>query len=724
MKPASSSTFQIASYKFDQKALQQLEDNLWVKNLWPLVYILSDHKRKEAYIGESANALNRLNNHLRNDQKSKLNNLHLITSDKFNKSATLDIESNLISYMSGDGKYKLLNGNAGIANHNYYQKDEYFDLFKRIWIELKDEDITIQSLKEIDNSDLFKYSPYKTLTNEQYNAVGDILETIVQGNYKSIMVDGSAGTGKTVLAIFLIKLLVTRIDDLFDYEDSIDDINWIAALKRKYPKPKVALVVPMTSLRKTLKNVFRNISGLNAKMVVGPTEITKEKYDILLVDEAHRLKWRKNLTGYGAFDQGNQRLGLDKYEGTALDWVLLQSSHQILFYDADQSIKPSDVRKERFDELRQSAKFIKLTSQLRVKGGTDYINYVNRLLHARMTVAEPIFENEAYELELFESLQPLLDKLAAKEEEHGLSRLVAGFAWEWKSKNTAAIDIEIEGIQLRWNSNNIDWINSENALNEVGCIHTTQGYDLNYTGIIFGKEISYDPHQDEIVIIPEHYHDTKGKSGIKDPSILKAYIINIYKTLMYRGIKGTYVYVCDDNLRAYFKKHLKTHGATTSTLKILAANEVQPYINSVPFYDLQVAAGPFSALQSVDNLEWVELPSPFKASENYFVCQVVGESMNRIIPNGAYCLFKKYSGGSRVGKIVLVQHYNIQEADFGAGYAIKEYHSQKTAHEGTWKHDSIILKAKSNDPTFEDIILEESELESLQVLGVFVSILG
>ncbi|MCB0557242.1 MAG: GIY-YIG nuclease family protein, partial [Phaeodactylibacter sp.] len=83
MKEAPSpDTFHIASYRFNRKSLRQLENNLWVKNLWPLVYILSDENRKEAYVGESTNALNRLRNHLQNPQKSKLSNLHLITSDK------------------------------------------------------------------------------------------------------------------------------------------------------------------------------------------------------------------------------------------------------------------------------------------------------------------------------------------------------------------------------------------------------------------------------------------------------------------------------------------------------------------------------------------------------------------------------------------------------------------------------------------------------------------
>jgi len=118
-------SLQVSKHTFDKESVKNLEDNLWVKNLWPLIYIISDDTLGEAYIGESTNAISRLQNHLANKQRSKLNKLHLITSNKFNKSAALDIESNLISYMAGDGKYLLQNGNSGLANHNYYQKDQY-----------------------------------------------------------------------------------------------------------------------------------------------------------------------------------------------------------------------------------------------------------------------------------------------------------------------------------------------------------------------------------------------------------------------------------------------------------------------------------------------------------------------------------------------------------------------------------------------------------------------
>lgn len=721
--PLFSDSLFISKFKFNRDSIKNIEDNLWVKNLWPLVYIISDDNLKEAYIGESTNAISRMTNHFSNSERNKLSNLHLITCDKFNKSATLDIESNLIKYISADGKFKLQNGNVGLALHNFYQKEEYFKLFSLIWSELKKEDITLQNLKEIDNSDFFKYSPYKALTNDQYNSINKIIDILVNNRTNSIFVDGSAGTGKTIVAVFLMKLLNTDFNTLFDVNDleTTDEIDLISSLKSKYPNPRVALVVPMTSLRKTLKMVFKNVKGLSASMVIGPSEVAKEKYDILLIDEAHRLRRRQNITNYKSFDDNNKLLGLSN-NGTELDWILMQSENQIFFYDAAQSIKPSDISKGVFDNLLKKSTKIKLQSQLRVKGGSDYITYVDKLLHTSLSTSEVIFNSKDYEFFLFDSLSPLIAKLNEKESEFGLCRLVAGFSWPWVSKGKKVHDIEIEGHQLTWNKENIEWINSSNAINEVGCIHTTQGYDLNYTGIIFGKEISYDFATDQIVIRPENYYDSKGKNGIKDPAILKAYIVNIYKTLMYRGIRGTYVYVCDDNLREYFKKHISIFKQEIP-FRILLPNEIKPFINCVPLYDISVAAGTFSELQQSSNFQWIELPNPYKARKDYFVCKVTGESMNKIIPSDSWCLFKKDPGGSREGKIVLVEHYDIQDSDFGAGYTVKSYHSEKEISDDSWSHKAIILKPLTNASNYKDIILQEDQVRGLRVVGIFVGIL-
>ncbi|UPT72295.1 MAG: hypothetical protein M0D53_04140 [Flavobacterium sp. JAD_PAG50586_2] len=145
---------------------------------------------------------------------------------------------------------------------------------------------------------------------------------------------------------------------------------------------------------------------------------------------------------------------------------------------------------------------------------------------------------------------------------------------------------------------------------------------------------------------------------------------------MYRGIRGTFIYACNKELNKYLKENIDTYKKEIP-FRILPFKDVKPYVNAVPLVDITAAAGNFSDLQQHSELDWIELPTNVSAKEGYFVCKVVGESMNTKIDNGAYCLFRKDTGGSREGEIVLVEHYSIQDSDFGAGYTIKEYHSQK-----------------------------------------------
>jgi DUF2075 family protein len=353
------------------------------------------------------------------------------------------------------------------------------------------------------------------------------------------------------------------------------------------------------------------------------------------------------------------------------------------------------------------------------------VDYINKLLNSELNQFDKIYQSKEYEFVLFDSIEEMIKQIKIRDSEHGLSRMVAGYSWEWKSKKDKnSQDIYIENVALQWNSVSEDFINSKNALNEVACIHTTQGYDLNYAGVIFGKEISYDKEKNEIVVIKENYFDKRGKPSKNDPSKLKDFIVNIYKTIMLRGIRGTYVYVCDDNLREYFAKHIElTHA--TKTINYLSNTDVLPYINSIPVYDLSAAAGSFSELQNVpvEDTDWIELPPRYRSSKDLFACKVVGESMNKIIPDGSLCLFRKYSGGSRNGKIVLVESTSIQDKDFGSNYTVKEYTSTKNVGDDQWHHQSITLKPLSYDPKFEDIIIPEDELIDFRVIGIFECVL-
>jgi DUF2075 family protein len=167
---------------------------------------------------------------------------------------------------------------------------------------------------------------------------------------------------------------------------------------------------------------------------------------------------------------------------------------------------------------------------------------------------------KGYELCLFDNIHDFVRELKKREQSYSLCRMVAGYAWKYISlKNPSLYDITIGDFHAKWNSKAIEWTTSPEAIDEVGTIHTVQGCELNYAGVIFGPEISYDKHKNEIIILNEHYHDRSGKAGITDPAELKRYIINIYKTLMMRGIKGSFVYACNKELQEYFARHMYTY---------------------------------------------------------------------------------------------------------------------------------------------------------------------
>lgn len=721
-------------YDFNKYSLTKIEQNTWVKNQWPLVYFIHNETIKLAYVGESTNASSRIKNHLANPERCKLNKISIIGSDKFNKSATLDIESSLIQYITAEGTYKLQNGNYGLINHNYYQQDLYKNHFKQIWNTLIEKKIVTKSLTDIENSELFKYSPYKSLNEDQYNSVLQILGGLTSNKSNKIFISGSAGTGKTILATYLMKLLTTEVGNIQLEEfndDELREINYIKAFREKYPNAKIGLVIAMTSLRESLENVFKKIPGLKSSMVINPSGTFKsnEKYDLLIVDEAHRLRQYKNISWMGAFKKNNQKLGLDD-NGTELDWIIANSKNQIFFYDSAQSVKPSDVNPSGFGKLlnEQNTLLLELKSQMRVEGGNNYIQFVDDLLHVkRKDISQ--FQIENYEMFLFNDFNDLQVELNKREQEFGLCRMIAGYSWPWQSNPKSipkpaedVYDIELDGLKFKWNSTDKDWINSPNAYNEIGCIHTTQGYDLNYTAVIFGKEINYNKENNCIEIDPKKYFDINGKKGISDPALLKSFIINIYKTIMYRGIKGTFLYACNKELREYLSQHIHTFKKEIP-FRILNLDEVKPYVNSIPLVDISAAAGNFSELQNHNELTWVELPINISVKKGYFICKVLGESMNQIIPNGSYCLFKLDDGGTRNGKIVLVESTGIHDNEFGSSYTVKEYQSIKTITENGWKHDKITLKPKSTNTEYTDIQLVEDDLNNFKVVGIFEKVI-
>lgn len=567
--------FLIKQYDFSDSGKNELSLSDKGKN-WPVVYLI--HNNTDMYIGETSSAYYRMEQHLKNKARKNLKKIEIIFDSEFNKSAILDIEQSLIQLASADGKFKLQNLNGGQSEkHNYYERERYINKISFIWQELQNKGLANKSYEDIKNSDIFKYSPYNTLTSEQsevaFSIITNMLLSLENKKQGLSIIKGSVGTGKTILLINILFKIISAQNTYYDDSDNEDDLT--NALKiihdiRQYVKTnkqiKIGFVVPMTSLRQTMKKVFHTIgNGLSASMVIGPQDVVKDTYDVLIVDEAHRLLRRKNLTAYGSFDDICKKLDLDPMTATQLDFIIKSSKYQILVYDNKQTVKGSDLTDEQFNmainPFINNTYTYYLTTQMRCEGGSTYISYVEDILNCQVEQKQTVID---YDFKLFADVEQMINRIKELDKVYGLCRVAAGYSWKWISKNCKSYaeavskklyDIDICDHKYIWNMTNKEFIISKNAINEIGCIHTLQGYDLNYIGVIFGKEIDYDIKNDRIIINRNNFYDTKVASGIDDKT-LKEYIINSYKVIMTRGIKGCYVYVYNNNLRDYLSKFI------------------------------------------------------------------------------------------------------------------------------------------------------------------------
>jgi len=564
--------FELVEIPFDQESVVSWSMLNVLASDWPVVYVLKNDI--DVYVGETINALARFQQHLSSSTKKNLSRAQIVLSPKFNKSVCLDLEAQLIGLLAADGEHRVLNANAGIANGNYYDREGYRADFQELFEQLVEKGLLSQSIPEIINSNLFKYSPFKSLTSDQAVAVKGILDQILKSksaNQSSkIVIQGDPGTGKTIIAIYMMKLLKDIAN--LSHEIIVDDDSIFAEYMTRTNRDllsdyKVGLVIPQMSLRATLSKVFSKTPGLSKKMILKPFSVgtSNEKWDLLIVDEAHRLSMRANQsfpTLNTLYVYINEKLfGKDDLKYTQLDWIEAQSSIQVLLLDPEQSIRTADLPRDLIDEVIAKAKsvgtYFKLHSQLRVSAGQDYVGFIQKIF-TEAPIPNPGFG--AYDFRFFDSFREMREAVLEKNEEAGLSRVLAGYAWKWQSKKDHNMpDIEIEGLQLFWNRTDKDWINSEGSENEIGSIHTIQGYDLNYAGVIIGNDIGLDPVTKRIIFRRDHYFDSKGilnnrKLGITytDDDILQ-FVLNIYRVLLTRGIKGTFVYVCDPELRALLK---------------------------------------------------------------------------------------------------------------------------------------------------------------------------
>lgn len=563
-------------FSFDQEGAEKIKSSVDKGQNWPVVYILNGDK--EAYVGETNNAYKRMGQHLENQKRSVMTHILLLLNDSFNKSATLDIENKLIQFMHADGKFELQNENAGQSvQHNYYQRGLYEQCFQDIWNELKRKKLANKTLYEINNSEIFKYSPYKELTEDQFSCVERLLavtgKSLEQNLSYKMVIQGGAGTGKTVLAIYFIKCLMdilsrnTNFEDLDEVlpEDSpiLQSAQLVKVIQER-KNLKVAFVVPTPSFRETVKKIFKVTKGLKLSMVIGPNDIAKKDYDIVIVDEAHRLQRRKDLVNYGAYDAVCDSLGLS-HDTTQLDWIMARKRPlTVIFYDAKQRVKNTDMLEDSFNDFINGAEVINLSTQLRIQGGNEYIQFINDLLNNKKVT----YESNKYDLFVFDDYGEIEQAIKSQNKKNeGLCRIVAGISYPYSTKmrdkvakKKLDVDVNGDGKYLRmWNLgfNDPTFITDEAHKDEIGCVYTCQGYDLNYVGVILGPDIFYNKETKKIDIHIEKCTDKKTKVKDNDEET-KLNILHQYLVLLTRGIYGTYIYAVDKDLRDYLTECILT----------------------------------------------------------------------------------------------------------------------------------------------------------------------
>ncbi len=565
---------------------------------------------------------------------------------------------------------------------------------------------------------LLQGKPEFVLIDDQKVAHESILKADERAAHKKqvVIVQGGPGTGKSVIAINLLGALIAR------------KRNARYVSKNAAPRAVYEAKLAGTFTKTRISNLF---SGSGAFVNDEP-----DSYDTLIVDEAHRL---------------NEKSGLYRNLGDNQVKELIRSARcTVFFVDDDQRVTLLDIGHA--EELRRHARELgaevtelELSSQFRCNGSDGYLAWLDHTLDIRET-ANPTLDTAEYDFRVFDNPADLHALVELKNRANNQSRVVAGYCWKWRSKKDAqAWDIELPQFDYRrrWNLDKDGslWIVTPGSVEQVGCIHTCQGLELDYVGVIIGPDLVY---RDGRIVTDATKRASSDQSvkGLKamlttEPekarAVADAIVKNTYRTLMTRGMKGCYVYCTDAPLAAYLRSRLQVAPEVIAarateaigSVKADARSKVLPLrrvskeernagMAAAPVIDLRFAAGAFSDAQALEDGadDWVALPDWIRPQPGLFVAQVVGESMNRRIPNGAWCLFRANPAGTRQGKVVVVQHRSIADPETGGRYTVKVYASEKVpTGDGGWRHERITLEPDSDRPGFEPIEIRIGEVE-------------
>ena len=411
-------------------------------------------------------------------------------------------------------------------------------------------------------------------------------------------------------------------------------------------------------------------------------DTTQKTFGALIVDEAHRLNMKSGLYS---------NLG----ENQILE-IIQAARFSIFFVDDRQRVHIKDIgSKAAIQKFAESCGAIvhtaKLSSQFRCNGSDGYLSWLDNTLQIKET-ANIRLSAEDYDFKIFSDPNQLFEAIKEKNKINNKARVVAGYCWDWNSKkspNDYDIVLPEFHFKKRWNLNTDKnlWIIGDKSIEEIGCIHTCQGLELEYIGVIIGPDMRYENGQIITDVTQRSGNDqsVKGFKSFITHNKSKALqdadeiIKNTYRTLLTRGMKGCYVYCCDKALAEYLAAQLEPQHESVPELRIEPeVNDEVKYIDFLPLYSIRAACGYFGEGEIVDETGWMKVEGMGKLNRNMFIVQAVGHSMEPLIHDGDYCVFRANPAGSRQGKIVLAEHHNYYDPDYTGSYSIKTYTSKKS----------------------------------------------
>lgn len=388
----------------------------------------------------------------------------------------------------------------------------------------------------LDGNEEFKLMDNQKVVFEKIRKT--VFKKMLSGKKNVFIIKGGPGTGKSVLAI---NLLV-----------KLNSAGYVTQYVSKNSAPREVYQVKLKGnyTQKYIGSLFKG-SGCFI-------DSQKDEIDVLLVDEAHRL---------------NEKSGIFKNKGeNQIKEIINSAKLSVFFIDEEQRVTLSDIGS--IDEIRRLAKEAganviedELTAQFRCNGSDGYLNWIDDVLELKNTANFDGFDFD-YEIEVVDNPSEMREKILEKNKVNNKARLLAGYCWDWISKgnyNNYDIVFPEYNFKMKWNLTSKEpWAIGKNSVNEIGCIHTCQGLEFDYVGVIIGEDLRYENNRvisdfskraktdQSLKGIKKLYKNDKEKALEKADKIIK----NTYRVLMTRGMKGCYIYCVDKELQKYIKDRI------------------------------------------------------------------------------------------------------------------------------------------------------------------------